>query len=230
MVLPPADARLRLRISAVSGGVRVTAEPRTDVVVDAAAPPWRPPTERSRSGRAAVEVGRREVPGGRRRRRRHPLGRRRARGRFGTVGVTSQSGSIRVARWPRPICARSRASSSSTTCEGRCRISTTSGRITVGADRRCGDLHDVGIGRRRRRGGYGPGAIGQRHGQRRLGGAAGRSMPAPSPARSRSACRPACAPRCGTSGRGTVRSSFEPGDDVLVDVASVSGTVRLVPA
>ena len=32
------------------------------------------------------------------------------------------------------------------------------------------------------------------------------------------------------SGRGKVRSSFEPGDDVVVDVAIVSGTVRLVPA
>ena len=37
-------------------------------------------------------------------------------------------------------------------------------------------------------------------------------------------------PAVRSSGLGTVRSSFEPGDDIRVDIATVSGTVRLVPA
>ena len=37
-------------------------------------------------------------------------------------------------------------------------------------------------------------------------------------------------PAVRSSGRGRLRNSFEPGDDVLVDVANVSGNVRLVPA
>ena len=97
MVLPSADARLRLRISAFSGGVRVTAEPRTDVVVDRggvaeatadgaveirAARPSNSVDVRCPVG-TDVMVGTRS--GG------VQLG-----GRFGTVGVTSQSGSIRV--------------------------------------------------------------------------------------------------------------------------------------
>ena len=36
-------------------------------------------------------------------------------------------------------------------------------------------------------------------------------------------------PTLRSSGHGTVRSSFEPGDDVLVEISTVSGTVRLVP-
>ena len=41
---------------------------------------------------------------------------------------------------------------------------------------------------------------------------------------------PGVRPTVRSSGRGAVQSSFEAGDDVSVDIASVSGTVRLVPA
>jgi DUF4097 and DUF4098 domain-containing protein YvlB len=37
-------------------------------------------------------------------------------------------------------------------------------------------------------------------------------------------------PTVRTSGHGSVRNGFEPGDDMLVDIAAVSGTVRLVSA
>jgi DUF4097 and DUF4098 domain-containing protein YvlB len=40
---------------------------------------------------------------------------------------------------------------------------------------------------------------------------------------------PRVRPAVRTSGRGTVRNGFEPGDDLIVDIATVSGTVHLVP-
>ena len=37
-------------------------------------------------------------------------------------------------------------------------------------------------------------------------------------------------PEVRSSGGGTLRNTFDPGDDVLVEVANVSGNVQLVPA
>ncbi len=97
MVLPPADARLRLRISAVSGHVKVTAEPRTDVVVDRGGS-----TVATADGALEIRAGRpsdsldvrcpdrADVMIGTR------SGGVELVGLLGTVGITSKSGSIRV--------------------------------------------------------------------------------------------------------------------------------------
>ena len=96
MVLPPADARVRVRISAVSGGVKVTAEARPDVVVDRGGAavanadgafeirPARP----SNAVHVRCPVGADVIIGTR-------SGGVELRGHFGAVGITSQSGSIR---------------------------------------------------------------------------------------------------------------------------------------
>ena len=214
----------------MSGGVRVTAEPRTDVVVDrgGAAAATADGAVEIRAGRPSDSVDVRcpagaDVIVGTR------SGGVRLDGRFGTVGVTSQSGSIRVAAVAEADLRTVSGVVELEECDGRCRVSTTSGRITVGCDPRRRDLHDVGFGRRRRCGGGGPGAFGQRHGDCRLVG--------------RRSCQcqhrlgldhdpPAArrAPHGAVIGPGQGAQRFEPGDDVVVDIATVSGTVRLVPA
>ena len=93
-----------------------------------------------------------------------------SRGDFGTVGITSQSGSIRVAVVAEADLRTVSGVVEVDECEGRCRVSTTSGRITVGATRDAEISTTSGIGRCRRRDGGRPGAIGQRHRHRRLVG------------------------------------------------------------
>ena len=229
MVLPSADARLRLRISAFSGGVRVTAEPRTDVVVDRggvaegtadgaveirAARPSNSVDVRCPVG-ADVMVGTRS-------------GGVQLSGRFGTVGVTSQSGSIRVEAAAETDLRTVSGVVELEECAGRCRVSTTSGRITVGAT---GDAEisttsgSVGV----------DGVTGSVR-VRSVSGTVKVASTAMGPVRASTVSGSitirlptGVRPRVRSSGHGTVRSSFEPGDDVLVEIASVSGTVRLVP-
>ena len=231
MVLPPAEARLRLRISAVSGGVKVTAEARPDVVVDRGGAAVATadgafeirPERASNSVHVRCPAGADVIIGTR-------SGGVELEGRFGTVGITSQSGSIRVRGGRRSGSAhglrRGRGRGVRRAMPGLDDERTHHG----GCDRRRGDLHHVGSRRCRRR----------RRGPSRCDRSAapspsarrarGLCMPAPSPARSRSAFRPGCARRCGRRVVGTVRNSFEAGDDIVIDIASVSGTVRLVPA
>ncbi len=230
MVLPPTDARFRLRISAVSGGVKVTAEPRTDVVVDRggvaattadgaveirAARPSDSVDVRCPAG-ADVMVGTRS-------------GGVQLDGRFGAVGVTSQSGSIRVRAAEEADLRTVSGRVELDECAGRCRVSTTSGRITVGATRDAEisttsgsiGVDDVA------------GAVQVRSvsGTVTVASSAGGPIRVSTVSGSMTIRLPTgVRPAVRSSGRGTVRSGFEPGDDMVVDIATVSGTVRLVPA
>jgi DUF4097 and DUF4098 domain-containing protein YvlB len=230
MVLPPADARLRLRISAFSGGVEVTAEQRTDVVVDRGGlaeatadgsfevRPRRPSDSvavRCPAG-ADVVVGTRS-------------GGVELNGRFGAVGVTSQSGSIRVMAAAEADLRTVSGGVELEECEGRCRISTTSGRIKVGATRDAeifttsGSIGVEGVaGTVRVRSVSGTVSVASSAG----GPVAASTVSGSITIRLPRGVRPAVR----SSGGGTVRNSFEPGDDLVVDIANVSGTVRLVPA
>ena len=230
MVLPPADARVRLRISAVSGGVRVTAEARPDVVVERGGAavadadgafeirPERP----SNSVHVRCPVGTDVIIGTR-------SGGVELRGHFGTVGITSQSGSIRVTVVADADLRTISGVVEVAECEGRCRISTKSGRITVGATR------DAEISTTSGRVGV-DGATGAVQ-VRSVSGTVTVASSATGPVNASTVSGsitirlpPGVRPTVRSSGRGAVQSSFEAGDDVSVDIASVSGTVRLVPA
>jgi DUF4097 and DUF4098 domain-containing protein YvlB len=229
MVLPPADARLRMRISATSGRVEVTAEPRADVVVDrgGVAETTADGSVEIRAGRPSNSVAVRcpvgaDVMVGTR------SGGVELSGRFGTVGVTSQSGSIRVAAASEADLRTVSGGVELGECDGRCRISTTSGRIAVGAT---GDAEifttsgSVGIeavaGTVQVRSVSGTVSVASSARGRVNAGTVSGSITIRLPRGARPSVR--------SSGRGTVRSSFEPGEDVVVEIASVSGTVRLVP-
>ena len=150
-------------------------------------------------------------------------------GRFGTVGVTSQSGSIRVAAVAEADLRTVSGVVELDECDGRCRVSTTSGRITVGATR------DAEISTTS--GSVGVDAVAGTVQVRSVSGTVSVASSAGGPVNASTVSGsitirlpPGVRPTVRSSGRGTVRSSFEPGDDVIVDIATVSGTVRLVPA
>ena len=230
MVLPPADARLLVRISAISGRVTVTAEPRPDVAVDRGGV-----AETNADGSVEIRPGRpsdsvvvrcpvgADVMVGTR------SGRVELSGRFGTVGVTSQSGSIHVGAVSEADLRTVSGVVQLEECDGRCRISTTSGRITVGAT---GDAEifttsgSVGIDAV-----AGTVQVRSVSGTVSVASSARGGVNAGTVSGSITIRLPSWArPSVRSSGRGTVRSSFEPGDDVVVEIASVSGTVRLIPA
>jgi DUF4097 and DUF4098 domain-containing protein YvlB len=230
MVVPPADARVRVRITTVSGRVTVTAESRTGVVVDRGGMA-RAGADGAVEVRAArpsdsVEVrcpeGTDVVVGTR-------SGNVELRGRFGVVGVTSQSGSIRASAATeadlRTVSGRVELGS----CEGRCRLSTTSGRITVGVTRDA-DVSTTS----------GSIAVGDASGAVQVRSVSG-SVQVASEARGPITVSTVSGsitiqlprnvrPRVRASGLGKVRNGFEAGDDIVVDVANVSGSIRLVPA
>jgi hypothetical protein len=229
MVLPSADARLRLRISALSGRVSVTAEGRDDVVVDRGGV-----AEATADGAVEIRAARPsnsvDV--------RCPVGTDvmvgtwsggvKLTGRLGTVGVTSHSGSIRVAAAEEADLRTVSGVVELDECVGRCRVSTTSGRITVGATR------DAEISTTS--GSVGVDAVAGSVQLRSVSGTvdvastAGGPVTASTVSGSITIRLPTGArPRLRSSGQGTVHSSFEPGDDVLVEISTLSGTVRLVP-
>jgi DUF4097 and DUF4098 domain-containing protein YvlB len=230
MVLPPAAAVLRLRISAVSGRVKVTAEPRADVVVDrgglavptkdgaveiVAVRPSDKLEVRCPDG-ADVIVGTKS-------------GGVELEGRFGTVGVTSQSGSIRVAEAAEADLRTVSGGVELRRCDGRCRVSTTSGRITVGAT---GDAEISTTS-----GHVDVDEVAGTVQVRSVSGTVAVGSSGPGPVRASSVSGsitirlpPGVRPALRSSGHGRVKNSFEPGTDVVIDVASVSGTVHLVPA
>jgi hypothetical protein len=229
MVPPRTDAPARLRISAISGGVTVTAEARDDVVVDrggavrtAGEGAVEIRADRSSSVSVRCPTGADVIVGTR-------SGTVELVGSFGSVGVTSQSGSIRTGAAAEADLRTLSGTVQLEACEGRCRLSTKSGRIAVGET---GDAEiatvsgSVGID-------HATGSVQVRtvsgkvnivtagRGAVRVGTVSG-SITIGLPAGVR--------PQVRFSGRGAVRSNFEPGADVLVDVANVSGTVRLVSA
>ena len=230
MVLPPADARLRLRISAVSGGVKVTAESRTDVVVDrgGSAVAAADGVVEVRAGRPSDSVhvrcpaGADVIIGTR-------SGRVELDGHFGTVGITSQSGSIRVAAVAEADLRTVSGTVELEECEGRCRVSTTSGTITVGA------THDVEIATTS--GSVGVDDVAGAVQVRSVSGTITIASSAKGPVNASTVSGSitirfpqGVLPAVRSSGRGKVQNGFEPGDDVEVDIATVSGTVRLVRA
>jgi hypothetical protein len=228
MVLPPADARLRLRITAASGGVKVTAERRSDVVVDrgGSAVAGADGTVEIRTGRpsnsldvrcpedADVMIGTRS-------------GRVELVGRLGTVGVTSQSGSIRVETVAEADLRTVSGTVKLDGCEGRCRVSTTSGRIKLGT------TGDTEISTKS--GSVDVGSVAGAFQVRSVSGTVKVASSASGPVKASTVSGsitirlPAgVRPTVRSSGRGTVKSSFEAGDDVLIDIATVSGSVHLV--
>jgi DUF4097 and DUF4098 domain-containing protein YvlB len=229
-VPPNTDARVQLRISAVSGRVTVIAEPRTDVVVDrggtASAGADQAVEIRARRPSDSIEVRcppNADVIVGTR------SGNVELQGRLGTVGVTSQSGSIRAAAVREADLRTVSGTVEIAACDGRCRVSTTSGRISVGG---AGDAEistvsgSVGVDRvagsanvRSVSGKVGIGSSG--HGAVQVRTVSGRiTIRLPVGVR----------PNVRYAGHGKVRSELEPGGDLLVDVANVTGTVRLVTA
>ena len=150
-------------------------------------------------------------------------------GRFGTVGITSMSGSIRATVVADADLRTFSGVVEVAECEGRCRISTKSGRITVGA------THDVEISTT-------SGVVGVDSATgavqvRSVSGTVTVASTAEGPVNANTVSGsitirlpPGVRPTVRSSGLGKVRNSFEPGDDMFVDIASVSGTVRLVPA
>jgi hypothetical protein len=229
MVLPPADARLRLRISAVSGGVKVTAERRSDVVVDsggsAVASADGAVEIRTERASASLDVrcpeGADVVIGTR-------SGRVELVGRLGTVGITSQSGSIRVDTASEADLRTVSGTVKLEGCDGRCRVSTTSGRITVGAT---GDTEISTTS-----GSVEVGTVSGAVQVRSVSGTVTVASSARGPVKASTVSGsitirlpPGVRPTVRSSGRGTVKSRFEPGDDVVIDIATVSGTVQLVP-
>jgi DUF4097 and DUF4098 domain-containing protein YvlB len=227
---PTTDAPVRLRISAVSGRVTVTAEDRVDVVVERGGVAHASadgaveigPTQASNSIEVRCPSGADVIVGTR-------SGRVELSGRYGSIGVTSQSGSIRAGAAAEADLRTLSGSVELASCDGRCRVSTKSGRITLGAT---GDVEIAtvsgSVGLDGAAGGVQVRTVSGRvsivsagRGPVRAGTVSG-SITIALPAGVRPAVR--------YSGRGTVRNSFEPGDDVLVDLAAVSGSVRLVPA
>ena len=150
------------------------------------------------------------------------------RGRYGNVVVTSHSGSIQVSE---SVNADLRTVSGVVVlerCDERCRVSTTSGRITIGATR------DAEISTTS--GSVGVDGVAGSVQVRSVSGKVSVASSAEGPVsvstvsgsitiRLPAGVRPAVR----SSGLGRVRSRFDPGDDVVVAVANVSGSVRLIP-
>ena len=149
------------------------------------------------------------------------------RGRFGPVVVTSKSGSIRVAAAAEADLRTVSGAAELDECAGRCRVSTTSGRITIGATRDAeisttsGSISVDQV----------VGAVQVRSvsGTVKVASLARGPVNASTVSGSITIGLPSgVRPSVRSSGRGSVHSSFDPGDDVLVAVANVSGSVRLV--
>jgi DUF4097 and DUF4098 domain-containing protein YvlB len=221
---------LRVRIGAFSGVVTVVAESRSDVVVD-------------RGGVAAtaedgsVEIGPRRrsdavavrCPEGADVMVGTQSGRVELSGRFGAVAVTSESGSIHVVRASDADLRTVSGAVELDECDERCRISTTSGRIVVGAagelevSTKSGSINVVGSA--------GTVKVRSVSGAVSLASSGRAAVKATTVSGSITIrLPPGTRPEVRSSGGGTLRNTFDPGDDVLVEVANVSGNVRLVPA
>ncbi len=228
MDMPSQDARLRVRITAVSGGVSVTAEPRADVVIDSggsvrAMPdgaveirPRRPSDSLDVRCPAGADIVIGTSSGG-----------VELRGRFGTVVITSHIGSIRVAAAAEADLRTISGAVELEECDGRCRVSTTSGRIAVGSTR------DAEISTTS--GSIGVDDVAGAVQVRSVSGTVTVASSARGPVNASTVSGSitirlplGVRPTVRSSGRGTVQSSFDPGDDVFVAIANVSGSVRLV--
>jgi DUF4097 and DUF4098 domain-containing protein YvlB len=135
MALPPPHdpGPLRLRVSTSSGTVTVTAEGRQDVLIEEGGEAGLPidgvievrPVRPSSSVRVHCPAGSDVMIG-------TSSGSVRLDGRFGTASVTSSSGSIRASDVGGADLRTGSGAVEVDRCEGSCRIATKSGRVTVG--------------------------------------------------------------------------------------------------
>ncbi len=227
MVTPPASARVRLRITTVSGRVTVTAEPGAEVVVSSGSTTATPdgdveirPRRVSDSVQVTCPAGADVIIGTR-------SGNIELQGALGSVGITSVSGAIQVGSVADADLRTVSGSVELAECLGQCRVSTKSGRITVGTTRDAEistvsgrvSLDDVS------------GSIDVRAVSGRVSiGSAARGPVRVSMVSGAVTIRlpHGVRPSVQALGRGTVESAFESGDDVAINIASVSGRVRLV--
>jgi len=230
MVLPAAEPRLRVRIGTSSGGVTVTAEARPDVTVDRSgiAETAADGSIEIRARRSSDSVAVR-CPAGADVMVGTSSGGVELSGRFGTVGVTSQSGSIRVGTAAEADLRTVSGGVELDQCDGRCRVSTTSGRISVGVTgdaeifTTSGTVGVDGVTRTAR--------VRSVSGSVTVASSAAGAVNASTVSGSITIrLPPGSRPTVRSSGHGTVRNDFEPGDDLLVEIANVSGTIRLIPS
>jgi DUF4097 and DUF4098 domain-containing protein YvlB len=228
--MPPAEGPTRLRISAVSGHVTVTAEERADIAVDQGvrADNASDGAVEVRGGRpsASVEVrcptGAAVIVG-------TTSGNVRLAGRLGSVSVTTASGSIRAGEVASADLRTRSGKVEVEECGGRCRVSTTSGGIVVGQAGEAeiatisGTIHIERV----------DGAANVRtvSGAVTLGSSASGPVGARTVSGSVTIRLPrGVRPAIRASGFGKVRCACEEGEDVTVDVASVGGDIEIVPS
>ena len=217
----------RVRLHAVSGKVVVEAEDRADIDVGAGRDPR---GRRRRHGRGEAPKGFELGTGHRaprqRRHDRHRLGQRRAhrRTRRSSCHVferidRGRSESTAPTSAPSRVASSSRSARACAACRTRAARSS-SARPATSRSRRC------------------PAACASRRGASSTSArSAGRSTCCPGPAvrcgcgpcpdRSKSRCPRACGRTCGCGGLGKVRRHYEDGDDVEVDVRTVSGKIEI---
>jgi DUF4097 and DUF4098 domain-containing protein YvlB len=229
MTIPvvPTPGRLQLRIATTSGKVTVTAEDRVDIAV-AAGGQARPVAADIVEIRPVRASGSLEI--------RCPSscdlvigtasGRVELRGSLGAVSVTSASGSIRVARSAEVDLRTQSGWVEVGDCSGACRIATKSGAITVGAAGAAEVSTVSGTIRVARV--QGEATARTVSGEVTIGSAAG------GPVRARSVSggitvhlpagvRPALRARSSRP----VKGAWEPGHDVVVELGTVSGSVKV---
>ena len=228
MVTPPADARVRLRITTVSGRVTVRAESGGEVVVGASGAVSETPDGdveiRPRKPSDSVEVtcpsGSDVIIGTR-------SGSVELLGALGSVGITTVSGGIKVSAVAEADLRTVSGSVQLGECLGQCRVSTKSGRITVGTTRDAEistvsgrvSIEDVS------------GSVDVRavSGRVSIGSAAQGPVRVSMVSGAVTIRLPrGVRPSVQAKGLGVVQTVFEPGDDVAINVATVSGRVRLV--
>jgi DUF4097 and DUF4098 domain-containing protein YvlB len=215
----------RLRITTGSGTVTVTAEPRADVIVERAA------VEASDDGVLDIQGDRRSsslhvrCPTGAALMVGTTSGGVRLDGSFGSVSITTASGSVRADEVARADVRTRSGAVELGECNGPCRVSTTSGKVVVG---RAGEADistvagkvDVAV----------EGAVNIRtvsgHVKVEAGGAgpvAAHTVSGAVDIRLPKGVRPGVT----IAGFGRVRCDCEQGDDVAVDVATVGGRVEI---
>jgi DUF4097 and DUF4098 domain-containing protein YvlB len=219
----------QLRTTTASGSVKLTAEDRTDVLVekggyavllDDGTVEVRT-TKRSSSLEVRCPSGTDVVIG-------TASGGVELVGDFGTVSVSSASGSIRTGRVDVADLRTVSGKVGVEECRGRCRVSTKSGTITVtGAGE--ADLSSVS-GRVQIERVDGAVVVRTVSGSTTIGAAGAGPVGVQSISGSIVVrLPPGVRPSIRSSGRRRVTSTCEPGDDVVVDVATVSGSVDIGP-
>ena len=227
---PELPGRLLLRIATVSGTVTVMADDRPDIFVERggnAGPlidgvvevhPQRP----SSSVTVRCPTGADLVVG-------TGSGSVELRGRLGSVSVTSSSGSIRVAEVAEADLRTSSGSVRVADCDSGCRVSTKSGGVTVD-ETGSADISTVSGTIRIER------VTGAAQ-ARTVSGGVTIASDAQGPVRAQTVSGgvtvhlpPGVRPALRVTGAGKVRGRCEEGDDVTVEVTTISGTVEVSPS